>query len=556
MAERFGDRPALVSQLGSMSYTQLVERARRYSRWALAWGVEKSEVVALLADGRPEYVAAWLGLTRIGATVALISPHLRNQSLAHSITQARCRRVIADATLESTLTEAGPWLELALDVWILEKGTRPTRDLDDILEAQDTRPLDPASLPTVSLDDRALLIYTSGTTGLPKAAKISHLRIMSWSRWFAGLLDASPADRLYDCLPMHHSVGGVVAVGSMLVAGASVAIADRFSASGFWDDVGRWDCTLFQYIGDICRYLVTAPTHPLERAHRLRMAFGNGLSADIWADFQDRFSIPRILEFYAATEGVFSLFNVEGRPGAIGRVPSFLSHRFPAVIVRHDVERGEPLRDSRGRCVRCEADEIGQALGRISERPGTQRFEGYEDEADTERKILRDVFEEGDVYFATGDLMRRDAEGYIYFVDRIGDTFRWKGENVSTQEVTQVLTNFPGVHAACVYGVTIPHTDGRAGMAALVTDSKLDVAKLHGHVSARLPSYARPLFLRVVEQLEATETFKTKTKALIQEGFDPDQISQPLYFDDRVVGTYAPLSPDIFARIASGAIRF
>ena len=553
VAEEFGDLPALLSKSENLSYRQLAERARRFSRWALACGVEKGEVVGLMARNRPEYVAAWLGLTRIGATVALISPQLRDQSLAHSAVQARCRRIIADAEFEEALIEAVGRLDQRPDILLLGQGTRATLNLASLLEAQEPGPLDPAGLPAVRLEDQALLIYTSGTTGLPKAARISHLRIILWSRWFAGLLNASPADRLYNCLPMHHSVGGVVAVGSMLVAGASVAIAERFSATGFWDDVTHWDCTLFQYIGDICRYLAATPEHPLERSHRLRMASGNGLSADIWIGFQNRFAIPRILEFYAATEGVFSLFNVEGRPGAVGRVPPFLSHRFPAVIVRQDMDRGEPLRDSQGRCVRCEPGEIGQALGRIT---GEVRFEGYMNNEDTEKKILRDVFERGDAFFATGDLMRRDHDGFIYFMDRIGDTFRWKGENVSTQEVAHALTEFPGVHAACVYGVVVPHTEGRAGMAALVADSNLDMAKLYSYVAQRLPSYARPLFVRLVQELETTETFKAKTRTLIEEAFDPARCGEQLYFDDRPAATFMQLSSDHFARIASGAIRF
>ena len=556
VAERFGAMSALVSENESFSYLQLAERARRYSRLALSWGVEHGEVVGLMAHNRPEYVAAWLGLTRVGATVALISPQLRDQSLAHSVAQAGCRRIIAAITCEKALADAVGRLDPAPEVWILGQGARPHRNLDSLLNTLDQSPLDPTSLPAVKLADRALLIYTSGTTGLPKAARISHHRIMIWSRWFAGLLNVSPADRLYNCLPLHHSVGGVVAVGSMVVAGASVAIAERFSATGFWSDVARWDCTLFQYIGEVCRYLAAAPTDPLERSHRLRVACGNGLSADIWTRFQDRFAIPRILEFYAATEGVFSLFNVEGRPGAIGRVPPFLSHRFPAIIVKQDVEKHEPVRDSRGRCVRCEPGEIGQAIGRINGASGQHRFEGYMDEEDTDKKVLRDVFEEGDAYFATGDLMRRELDGFIYFADRIGDTFRWKGENVSTQEVAQVLTEFPGVRLACVYGVVVPNAEGRAGMAAIVADGDLDLAGLHSHVSARLPVYARPLFVRLAQELEATETFKSKTRVLVEEGFDPARIGEPLYYLDRAVEAYTALNPDGFARILSGSIRF
>jgi fatty-acyl-CoA synthase len=555
VAEEFGDMPALVSDGDIFSYRRLAERARRFSSVALYWGIEKGEVVGLMAHGRPDYISAWLGLTRVGATVALISPHLTDRSLAHCVAQARCRRIVADAAFETVLSTAGAWLDTPPEIWVLGCETDPDRNLDSLLDAQDPSSFDSSRLPVVSLEDRALLVYTSGTTGLPKAARISHLRIMIWSRWFAGLLNASPADRLYNCLPLHHSVGGVVAVGSMLVSGASVAIAERFTARGFWDDVVRWDCTLFQYIGDICRYLTSTPAHPLERSHRLRVACGNGLSGDIWARFQERFAIPRVLEFYAATEGVFSLFNVEGRPGAIGRVPPFLRHRFPAVIVRQDMESGEPLRDSFGRCVECKPGEVGHALGRISGASDQYRFEGYTNKDDTEKKILRDVFEEGDTYFLTGDLMRRDPDGYFYFADRIGDTYRWKGENVSTHEVRQVLTGFPGVHAACVYGVAVPNAEGRAGMAALVADDDLDLAGLYRYVSARLPAYARPLFIRLVHELDSTETFKAKTRALIEEGFDPGQISDPLYFSDRVAESYTSLDPAGFALMASGAIR-
>ena len=259
-----------------------------------------------------------------------------------------------------------------------------------------------------------------------------------------------------------------MATGAVLVNGGSVVIRDNFSASRFWDDVTGWNCTLFQYIGELCRYLLSAPPHPRERAHRIRLCCGNGLRSEIWNAFKERFQIPRILEFYAATEGNVTLFNCEGKPGAIGRIPSFLAHRSRILLVKYDIERGAILRDEMGRAVRCRPGEAGVAIGKMfemSDNPGA-RFEGYTNSCDSEAKILRNVLDAGDAWFFTGDLMRSDRDGFFYFVDRAGDTFRWKGENVSTTEVEQAITAFPSVAEANVFGVEFPGVGGRAGMAA------------------------------------------------------------------------------------------
>jgi fatty-acyl-CoA synthase len=553
LARRFGDAPALISDRETFSFRALAERARRYARWALAEGVKKGDVVALVMPNRPEYMAVWLGLTRIGAVVALINTNLRGPALAHCLAVADAKLVIVDVTLESPLREALWSTSRAPAIWT--HGGKGALRVDCAVDAADGAPFDPGATP-VTLDDRALLIYTSGTTGLPKAANVSHRRVMSWSVWFAGLTGATPEDRLYNCLPMYHSVGGVVATGSVLVAGGAAVIAERFSASAFWSDINRFDCTMFQYIGELCRYLLAAPTHLKERAHRLRIACGNGLTGDVWPAFQERFDIPRILEFYAATEGAFSLFNVEGRPGAIGRIPPFLAHRFPVAIVRHDAEHGVPARGPDGFCIRAERGEAGEAIGRLSEGAGGGRFEGYTDAAESETKILRDVFAAGDAWMRTGDLMRQDGEGFFHFVDRIGDTFRWKGENVATTEVAQAIGSFPGVEAVSVFGVSVPNAAGRAGMAAVVASDELDLAALHAHLAERLPAYARPLFVRLAASLETTETFKTRKQTMVDEGFDPGRVEGALYFDDRARGAYEPLDAAAFAAIAAGDIRF
>jgi fatty-acyl-CoA synthase len=391
---------------------------------------------------------------------------------------------------------------------------------------------------------------------LPKAANVSHHRIMMWSYWFAGLADITPDDRMYDCLPLYHSVGGIVATGAALVSGGSVVVQERFSARQFWDDMARWDCTLFQYIGELCRYLTAAAPHPAERAHRLRLACGNGMSADVWRAFEKRFAIPRILEFYAATEGNFSLYNVEGKIGAIGKVPSFLMARNPIAVVKFDFDAGRPLRGADGFCIRCERDEPGEAIGRIARdgRDLSARFEGYTSAADTEEKILRNVFAPGDAYMRSGDLMCIDAQGFYYFVDRIGDTFRWKGENVATLEVASALSACPGVVEAAVYGVAVRGAEGRAGMALLGVEGEIDPAEIARHMRA-LPDYARPVFLRVRRELEVTATFKHKKHDLANEGFDPDRIADPLYVFDRARDAYVTLDRDLFARIQSGAMR-
>jgi fatty-acyl-CoA synthase len=335
-----------------------------------------------------------------------------------------------------------------------------------------------------------------------------------------------------------------------------VVLSDKFSVGCFWSDIARWDCTLFQYIGELCRYLLKAPASEFEASHRLRLACGNGLRGDIWQAFQVRFAIPRILEFYAATEGNFSLYNVEGKPGAIGRIPPLLAHRFPAAIVHVDPELGVPVRNTDGLCVACARGEVGEAIGRIGTADGGGgRFEGYTNAAETEKKILRDVLVKGDAWFRTGDLMMLDEAGFFHFVDRVGDTFRWKGENVATSEVNEAVVDCPGVIDASTYGVEVRGADGRAGMAAIVVDDRFDLREFGDHLARRLPAYACPVFVRICKTLDNTETFKQKKQGLIGEGFDPKRVKDQMFFKDPASGAYRPIDVTSHARILEGLIR-
>ena len=556
-AERSLDAPALVSPEASLSYRELATRCYQYARWGLAQGLRSGDVVSLMMSNCPEYLAVWLGLTRLGVTVALANTHLAGDALAHCIRIVAPKIIIVSADLAANLAAVRDRLPATAACWV-HGGTRiDYAPLEPALERLPGEVLPPDEYALPALDATALLIYTSGTTGLPKAAKVSHYRLMQWSHWFAGMLDTQASDRMYDCLPLYHSIGGVVAVGATLVGGGAVEIRTRFSASDFWRDVSETRCTLFQYIGELCRYLVNAAPRPEEIQHGLRIACGNGLRPEVWGPFQSRFRIPRILEYYASTEGNFSLYNCEGHPGAIGRIPGYLAVRLPVALLRFDMERGEPLRDAAGWCEACETNEIGEAVGLIpsGEQQRGGRFEGYADAVASERKVLRDVFESGDAWYRTGDLMRRDEKGFYYFVDRVGETFRWKGENVSTAEVWSTLAALPGVLEGVVYGVQVPATDGRAGMVALVVADTFDLALFHRAVAERLPSYARPVFLRLLPALEATGTFKPNKQELMRGGFDPAHISDPLYVDDPRAQAYVPIDTALYAELTAGTIR-
>jgi fatty-acyl-CoA synthase len=548
LASQYDLAPALSSREGSMTYRQLGARCNQYARWGLTRGWGGGDVVALFMTNCAEYLAIWLGLTRIGVEVALVNSQLSGDVLAHSIAVVEPKAVIVSADLAARLERIRT--RLPTDVMCMSS-------LDGEVSAQSLEAplLDEGRLPT--LDSTALYIYTSGTTGLPKAAKVSHYRLMQWSHWFAGMLDTQASDRMYNCLPLYHSVGGVVAAFATLVNGGSVVIRPRFSASEFWRDVRDEGCTLFQYIGELCRYLVNSPTQAVETQHSLRMACGNGLRPEVWVSFQSRFKIPRVLEYYASTEGNFSLYNCEGEVGAIGRIPPFLAGRLPVALLRFDVELGEPLRNAGGLCEPCATDEVGEAVGLMPDNTAQRggRFEGYADAEATNRKVLRGVFKPGDSWYRTGDLMRRDARGFYYFVDRVGETYRWKGENVSTAEVLSALTVSRGVLDGVVYGLKVPGADGRAGTAALIVDADFDLEEFHADVAQRLPAYARPVFLRILTAIEATGTFKPRKQDLLASGFDPAVVEDPLYFDDARSQRYVPLDAALFAAIAAGQVR-
>ena len=530
--DKWPDNIAVEDERRSLTYRDLDNLANRYGHWAKSRGLRRSDTIALMMTNRVEYLAAWIGFSKVGIATALINTNLSGQALAHCLTISNAFQVVSDEDCWRQVEEARPLVAHNLMLWVLS--------LKEEDEASDRRGLEnavrggssvrPAASARAGLTNRdtALYIYTSGTTGLPKAARIPHSRARTYMRAFAGATRSTETDRIYNVLPLYHSTGGLVGVGAALLNGGRLIIRKKFSATNFWPDVRASGATMFVYIGELCRYLINCPPHEDERSHKLKLAFGNGLRADVWPDFQSRFRIPQILEFYGSTEGNVSLFNFDGKSGAIGRVPGFLKSQINIRLVDFDVDTEQPVRGADGLCRPARVGQVGEAIGLIGN-DIRHDFSGYADKAASEKKILKDVFKRGDRWFRTGDLMRQDSEGYFYFVDRMGDTFRWKGENVSTSEVEQVLMDAPGVAEAIVYGVPVPGQDGKAGMAALVLDGKFDAKAFAEHIEARLPAYAQPVFVRMIRSAETTGTFKYRKMDLVADGFDPEKTGAALY---------------------------
>ena len=559
VAGRFGDRVALQSEDEALTFRQWNAHGHRYGRWALGQGIAKGDVVALLMPNRPRYCAVWLGIARIGGVTALINTNLTGAALAHSLNIVGAKLAVVDATLLPRYEAAVPYLDRPVTLVVEGVNERGLVPLEEQLADVSFAPIPAAELPPLTIDDRCLYVYTSGTTGRPKAATINHYRVQLIMHGFAAVTNATAADRIYDALPMYHTNGGVIAPGIALMSGGTCIIKDRFSARDFWPDLARHKATMFIYIGELCRYLVHTPPSEADRNHRVRLCVGNGLRPDVWPAFADRFGLKRIVEFYAATEGNCSMFNFDSRPGAVGRLPPWIVQRFPMRIVRFDVESEEVVRGPDGRCLEAAAGEPGELIGEILEdpkKPGN-RFDGYSDGRATETKVLRDVFAPGDAWFRTGDLLRKDEQGYHFFVDRIGDTFRWKGENVSTSEVAEAIAGFPAVQDVTVYGVRVPGRDGRAGMASIVVErlQGFDFAGFAAFLRERLPDYAAPLFLRFPAELALTGTFKQRKTDLVRDGFDPAAVSDPLYVRHPATRSFVPLDAPIADSIARGILR-
>jgi len=526
--------------------------ANRIAHAALAAGLKSGDVVALTMDNRPEFPMVWLGLAKAGIVTALLNTSARGRVLQHALEQTDARALIFGPECAAHVASLGagdlPRLLFELRDPARAAGSEtlplPARSLDEALAVACADNPAAGLRAQVRLCDPLYYIFTSGTTGLPKAALMSHLRFLNAGGVIAGLLGLTrDEDVLYNVLPLYHGAGGMVVVSAALHLGIPIVLRRRFSASEFWSDVRAHKVTAWYYIGEICRYLLNQPPQADDRAHTLRRMSGAGLKADVWQAFQQRFGIDVICEGLGSTEANYGLTNVDNKIGSVGRLP--YPERSNIRVVRYDVENADYLRGPDGKLSVCQVEEVGELIAEVLDGPTAAGFfEGYTSRAATEAKLLRDVFREGDRWVRSGDLVRYDADGYFYFIDRVGDTFRWKGENVSTDEVAQVLTQFPGVAVANVYGVRVPGNEGRAGMVALTLAAGVPFAprEFHEFASRRLASYALPLFVRLTAQADLTTTFKLRKIDLQRAGYDPERTGDVLWVSDAHAGSYVPLT--------------
>lgn len=509
-AAKYADKTFLRFEDRDISYREANETVNRYAAVLADRGVGRGDVVAIMLRNSPEPVLLMLAAVKCGAISGMLNFHQRGDVLKHSLGLLSAEVVIADPDFVDPIKECGADTDGLLTI----------EEFEELAEGAPTD--DPESASAVLAKDKAFYIFTSGTTGMPKASVMTHYRWLRALAGFGGLgVRLSSKDTMYCCLPLYHNNALTVALSSVLNSGATLALGKSFSASKFWDDVIRYEATAFVYIGEICTYLLNQPKKDTDRKHKVRVIAGNGLRPAIWDEFTNRFGIDRVCEFYAASEGNTAFVNALNVDKTTGMCPT------PVAFVEYDGDSGDPVRDEKGRVKKVRTGEPGLLLSKVS---NFQPFDGYTDEKESEKKLVRDAFKDGDVWFNTGDLMRYQGLGHAAFVDRLGDTFRWKGENVATTEVEAALSLDPTVDECTVYGVEVEGAGGRAGMAAIKLNEGCDFdgKTLAQTLYDRLPSYAVPLFVRVVGELEHTSTFKSLKVDLRKEGHG-SHIEDPLY---------------------------
>lgn len=551
--EKYPGNIAFIEGDRQWSYAQFDAYANQVAHWAKGNGLSRGDAVAIFVRNRLEYVALWFGLSKIGVIGALINYQLRGSALSHCISVAKAQTVIVDNDLTDAWESAAGDLPATVRAW---QAFAPASDFDSAVAAMPKSRVDAAARAGLVGGDTMLNLFTSGTTGLPKAAKLSHSKVQQMMRGFCAAAKGQPTDRTMIVLPLYHGTGGTCGVGIGLMSGGALIIEPSFSVSTFWQTARRHKATVLMYVGELCGFLLSAPETSDDKNHDLRLIFGNGLRKETWLKFTERFAIKQVIEFYGATEGNISFFNIGGPAGSVGRIPSYMSKKFNAALLSYDVETGEHYRGPDGFFEQAETNEVGELIGEIRTDSARFTYEGYINREATNKKILRNVFLRGDMWFRTGDLLKRDEHGFYYFVDRVGDTYRWKAENVSTGEVAGALLKFDGIEQANVYGVEVPTYGGRAGMAALVAKPDLDLVKLAKHLRDALPPFARPIFLRISEDGETTSTFKYKKTNLVKQGYDPKIVTDNLYYYNTNFDAFMPLTFTIFTKITAGTVKF
>ncbi|KAM8779878.1 long-chain fatty acid transport protein 6 isoform 1-T1 [Rhynchonycteris naso] len=555
-AKKQPQKPFMIYEGDIYTYEDVDKRSSRVTHVFLNHStLKRGDTVALLMSNEPDFVHVWFGLAKLGCVVAFLNSNIRSNSLLHCIHSCEPKALVVGADLLEAIEEILPSLPEDVTIWGMKDSVpRGVISLKEKLRTASDKPVPRSHHVASNLKAPFLYIFTSGTTGLPKAAVITQLQALKGS---AGLwaFGCTTDDIIYVTLPLYHSSGSLLGVGGCIELGATCVLKKKFSASQFWNDCKRYNVTVFQYIGEICRYLCKQPKREGDKDHQVRLAVGNGIRSDVWREVLDRFGNIKLCEFYGATEGNICFMNHIGKIGAVGRTNFFYKLFFNFDLIKYDFQKDEPVRNEQGWCSHVKKGEPGLLVSRVNEK---NPFFGYAgSKKHTEKKLLRGVFKKGDVYFNTGDLIVQDQENFLYFWDRIGDTFRWKGENIATTEVADVIGMLDFIQESNVYGVSVPDCEGKTGMASIILkpNKSLDLEKVYEQVITFLPAYACPRFLRIQEMMEMTGTFKPKKFQLVQEGFSPLKIADPLYFMDNLKKAYVPLTKEIYNQIMLGEVK-
>ncbi|MCP4665788.1 MAG: long-chain-acyl-CoA synthetase [Deltaproteobacteria bacterium] len=556
-AARFPENPAIKSDEGQLTYREYNDVVNRYAHFFLSQGIKKGDTVAVFMENRQDLLAVYSAVAKIGAVNAMINTNLRRDALVHCLTLNPAQAFVVGEEMAPAFEEVrgalGPGEDQRLFYIPDRRGDPPPQGFIHLPEAaRDLETTNPATTAGVKPDDILAYVFTSGTTGgMPKAAVITHKRVVSSSYFNGrGVLNMKPSDTMYVPLPFFHTNALALSWPGVFANGSALAIRRKFSVTHFWEDVRTYNATMFCYVGELCRYLMNRPPSHYDRNHPLRTIIGNGLRPDIWRDFKRRFGIRKVYEIYGAAESNIYFVNLLNLDCTVG------TSTMPYAIVQYDIDEDRPIHGKDGFLQPVGRGEVGMILGQITDETP---FRGYTNKEATESKILRDVFETGDAWFNTGDLVRDLGFRHIQFVDRLGDTFRWKGENVSTTEVEKVANAFNQAALSTSYGVLMPGGDGRAGMIAIVPEEgsgEFDLMGMAARFRKRLPPYAVPKFIRMKKDFDYTPTHKIKKAGLKKEGFDPAAVMDPLYVLLPGEEAYCPLTPEIYREIMEGKYRF
>lgn len=561
-AQRLPAEIAIICEGDTVTWQELNQRANRVASLLSSQGIQRGDCVSLFMQNRIEFLVQLLGINKIGAIGGLINTNLTKQQLTHCISLTESKKCIFGEELTGPLNEIRS--ELTLEdgrdyLFVRDHGTDPAPNWAVEVNSHDESISSDNPVEPVEIGNTALYIFTSGTTGLPKAARVSHRRIIPTARMgAAGVLRITEEDRMYNCLPLYHGTGLMVGIASAFTAGASTVLRRKLSVSAFWDDIREHNCTSFVYIGEFLRYLLSHPESPQDSQNPVKAIIGNGLRPDIWHTFKKRFDIHRIGEFYGASEGNAGFANVFNKDCTVGLGTA------PSKVVAYDVANDEIITNENGYCIEVPVGSPGLLLIEITHK---SEFEGYTSKEASDKKVIRNAFVDGDAYFNSGDLMKVVDVGFAWgqkhyqFVDRVGDTFRWKSENVSTNEVGEIINQHGDIIFTNVYGVEIPGTDGRAGMAAIVlregiTPRDFNVDEVSTHILENLPSYARPVFIRLLAELPTTSTHKLQKNDLRNQAFHLDQVDDHLFVLRPGDECYSRLDSDFYDQIMQRSVSF